>query len=101
MDITIDATKPGGSKPEADNTVIALWAKNIVAFPYTLSSLTIKDPHMVKVLKNKPPENRLLAIFPALPKKERKKSSSEYITRMELRGEAISKIGTICRIIKL
>lgn len=101
MDITINADKPKTPEPEAERSLLALSAQNVVAFPYTLCSLNIKEPRMAKILNNRPPENRLLAIFPELPKPENEENVLKDVIKMELHGVAISKVGTLCRIIKL
>ncbi|NLK83580.1 MAG: endopeptidase La [Lentisphaerae bacterium] len=101
MDITIENPSFEIKDDGNDTIVNAMTVKNLVAFPYTLCSLTVTDHELIKMLKASPAGNRLLAIFPEFPALLDNKNNPDYLKKKKFCGTEITAVGTQCRIIKL
>lgn len=87
-------------------TVPAVSLPGVVVFPYTLSPLVIDEQATVKMVESIATGNRLLALFPRLPRREDNGVPSGFEVRLEVDTVSIgkkraAKTGTLCRIVKM
>ncbi len=99
--ITIKA--PGFNNNNAPVPVPVLTLKNMVSFPYTLTSMLVDQPEMAEMLKRISGDDRLLAVFPEVPPKSQLEELPMDLEfqDVEFRGVRMGRIGTMTRIIKM
>jgi ATP-dependent Lon protease len=84
--------------------VPALTFQGMLVFPYTLTPLVIEGEKSIKLVDSASAGDRLIAVFPEIPR-EMKKPDSElietHVKTEEIDGKKVSRTGVLVRIVKL
>ncbi len=100
--ITVKAPGFNGNDT-SQQPVPALTLKNMISFPYTLTSLMVDQPDIAEMLRKISGDDRLLAVFPEMPEPDllQELPVRAELPEIEFRDTRISRIGTMTRIIKM
>ncbi len=99
--ITVKA--PGFANNVQATPVPVLTIKNMVSFPYTLTSVMVDQPEITEMLKKISGDERLLAVFPEMPEQKLvdELPIKTSIPQVSFRDAYICRVGTMTRIIKM